>query len=108
MNVICGKGGENEREESGRPRVPDQWMPASNLRASCSPPSFLPGGEGMAENSERCQGLYPPSSFPAWVLLCRCRRGWQGGRVMIPPAHLCPQLGTLCFCLPSPRTCHSQ
>lgn len=27
---------------------------------------------------------------------------------MIPPAHLCPQLGTLCLSLPSPRTCHGQ
>ena len=78
MNVICGKGREDEREEGGRPRVPDQWLPASNLRASSSPPPFLPGGGGMAENSERCQGLYP---HPPSQLGCCYADVGVGGRV---------------------------
>ena len=73
--------------------------------ASSSPsPSLLE--EGALTRARRgASDCVHPSSSMSWVLLCRCRRGWQGGRVMIPPAHLCPQLGTLCFSL---GTCLSQ
>lgn len=81
---------------------------SSNFSAPSFPSPFLPGEGGTDKSCERCQRCVYPSSSMAWELLCRCRRGWQGGRVMILPAHLCPHLGTRCFSLPFPRTCHSQ
>lgn len=73
----------------------------SSFSAPSSPSPFLPGGGGADESYERRQGGVYPSSR-VWELLRRCRRGWQDGSVMIPPAHLCPQLGTVCFSLPLP------
>jgi hypothetical protein len=66
------------------------------------PPLLLPGG---GAHREVLGSTHLPFLCDS-VLLHRCGRGWQSGRVMMPPAHLCPQLGTLCFSVPS-ATCHS-
>lgn len=108
LDVVSGESREEEGEEGESPGVPEPCLPAP---VSLPPP---PGRKGDGEEGAVTRAVrgarnhIRPSSSMAWVLFCRCRRGWQSGRVMIPPAHLCPQLGTLCFFLPSPRTCHSQ
>lgn len=106
MDAVSGEGGEDEGEEGGRAGALEPWLPAL---VSVPPPihgSFLE--ERVLLRAVRgARDRTHPSSSPAWVLLYRCRRGWQGGRVMIPPAHLSPSWAH-CFSLPSPRTCHSQ
>lgn len=98
-----------EGEEGGSPGAPKPCLPAP---VSVPPPphphphSFLEE-EAWTRAVSGARDCIHPSSSMAWELLCRCRCGWQGGRLMIPPAHLWPPAGHTLLLLSSPRTCHS-